>query len=948
MGKETPYQRVSPSVAPWQAVLIVFLAMLIPGCGGCWSSSSDEEAKKKKEDEELDADKELDKKKKKKKDEEKKKDFEYLPTVTLPEDEVTNNLPRNYVRRGHWVGTRQLLRANNFDYSAVFETRITDPSGEGFDVDQTSYTAVVSRPAKLPKGQDRPLESLLLIPRQSIQGKAPQIHFEVAASYGGSPILQNNTGLTFLEEPEYIMLVLASRPSQYSYFTQLDSVRPPGDTDTSQLGDSDFRSYRVLRPNISKGVTMPPNSLMWTTVAVIVWDDVDPTLVSLDQQQAMIDWLHFGGQIIINGPSSLGQLKGSFLDPYLPADDAQSVNLDAAALEPLNKGWTIQPPGESARPRNLNLVKDRPILGCELAKRERGTFLPNCGNLVAESRVGRGRVVVTGFSLSAGAIKNWRSFDNFFNACLLRRSPRQYYKPTSPDAAYLDTVAIGFPDIMSTTYSDGRGIANRAGRYLRDPRMNSNLRYFTRDVGWLPGEDVPLPARERSIAGRTTIDDDIDEFRRRGVTTGSEHPTGDSWRFGGFAAAPSSGVAGWNDFSGATHAARLALQQTARIKVPNSRFVLNTLGLYLLVLVPINWGFFRLIGRVEWAWVAAPLIALGGAYTVIRMAELDIGFARSRTEINVVEMQDDYDRAHVTRFTALYTSLSSDYDMVFADESALVAPMAFDSVYVRQDRPVSEVHFRRDQDLRLSGLNISSNTTSYVHSEQIIPMGGPIQLVGTEKDSLDLHNGTILSLRDVVVIRCTGELQYEAAYVEKLGPGEDAPLRFDAEMLERDNRYVDSNKPDPEKSRDESENEKQSREEQARRLDRERTDPNRDTGIWPKPWRNTSVFGEPSGGDDRSLRLTRLARLAVRQLALRPGDSRLIAWSDEELPGVQISPSAAQQVVSTFVLAHLKRSPLPDPKGDLNCRADIVGKEKEDEKEDDEFAPIPIDDSEME
>ena len=33
------------------------------------------------------------------------------------------------------------------------------------------------------------------------------------------------------------------------------------------------------------------------------------------------------------------------------------------------------------------------------------------------------------------------------------------------------------------------------------------------------------------------------------------------------------------------------------------------LAIYLLVLVPLNWLVFWLIGKVEWAWIAAPLIA---------------------------------------------------------------------------------------------------------------------------------------------------------------------------------------------------------------------------------------------------------------------------------------------------------------------------------------------------
>lgn len=916
-------------VRPWQLTLLVAICMLTPGCSGCWTSDPNAQAKKAEEEDDLDPEKLLEKKKKKKKDEEKKKDFDYQPTSTLPEDQVSNGVQRNYVRRGHWVGTRQFIVANNFDFSAVFETRITEPSGEPFDVDQTSYTSVVSRPAKLAKGQVRPLESMLLLPRQSIQGRTPQIHVEIAANYGGSPILQNNTPVSFLEEPEYIMLVLANTPASYLYLSQLDSVSPPGDLDSSQLGDADFRSFRVLLPNVSKGVAMPGNALMWTTVSAIVWDNIDPSTLTLDQQQAMIDWLHFGGQIIINGPTSLGQLKGSFLDPFLPADDAQTVNLDAERLAKLNQAWTITPSVVNAKSRALNLVKDRPILGCELVKRARGEFLPNTDNLAAETFVGRGRIVVTGFSLSAGAIINWKSFDNFFNACLLRRPPRDYYRPISFDGGFSESVAIGYPSIVSSHISEEPRGANRIGRFLRDPRMNSTVRFFSRDVGWLPGEEVMQPKRNRTITGSPLIE--LDEDRdKRAVTTGGEFPTGDPWRFGGYVAATNSGVAGWNDFSGASEAARLSLKQTARIKVPDARFVLNTLSIYLLILVPLNWLIFWGIGRVEWAWVAAPIIALGGAYSVIRMAELDIGFARSRTEIDVVEMHGGYDRAHVTRYAALYTSLSSDYDMAFGDESALVQPMAFSHDYKTEPGMLaSEVHFRRDQDLRLSGLNVKSNETSLVHSEQLMSMEGPIELVGDDPASLDLHNGSILDLRDVVVLRCTGDLNYEAAYIEHLSPGQDTSLQFSADQLD-----VLTNYRSPVNATSEQ-------------VEASRIDSKRENGIWPKRWQRSATFGE-SSENDRSLRLTRLGKLAARQLTLQPGDIRLIGWSSEPLPGVDISPAAAQQAISTFVLVHLKRAAISAPRPDLRCRVDITNKDEEDEKKDDDLPAVPIDESLLE
>ena len=89
---------------------------------------------------------------------------------------------------------------------------------------------------------------------------------------------------------------------------------------------------------------------------------------------------------------------------------------------------------------------------------------------------------------------------------------------------------------------------------------------------------------------------------------------------------------------------RAALENATGITVPERSFIFWVVVGYICVLVPLNWLLFRLIGRVEWAWIAAPLIAIGCTVIVVHQAQLNIGFARSRNEIAVVEMQPGYSR----------------------------------------------------------------------------------------------------------------------------------------------------------------------------------------------------------------------------------------------------------------------------------------------------------------
>ena len=85
--------------------------------------------------------------------------------------------------------------------------------------------------------------------------------------------------------------------------------------------------------------------------------------------------------------------------------------------------------------------------------------------------------------------------------------------------------------------------------------------------------------------------------------------------------------------------------------------------------------------------------------------------------------------------------------------------------------------------------------------------------------------------------------------------------------------------------------------------------------------------------DKGTVRLYRLVELAARQLKLTPGDTRLIAWTDDEIPGMKVYPSPAQNNMRTLVLSHLTRAKIPAPMHDRNVAEDFVQPELEEEKE---------------
>jgi len=439
-----------------------------------------------------------------------------------------------------------------------------------------------------------------------------------------------------------------------------------------------------------------------------------------------------------------------------------------------------------------------------------------------------------------------------------------------------------------------------------DARFGSTLRYFSRDIGFLQGDlQAPPPSTARvpdSMPGGAGAPMTSAGMARFGyqpqelpIDTSGMHPVIDDWHLNGYQATPQMGVAAWNDEGAASNAARQALADAAGIKIPKAEFVFKVLLVYLAILVPLNWFVFTMLGRVEWAWVAAPIISLIGAGAVIRLAQLDIGFARSRTEIAVLEVQGGYERAHLTRYTALYTSLSSSYRLAFDETSALALPFASPGEASQQQiASISEVEFRIDKQKSLSGVKVQSNSTGMVHSEQMFALGGKLTLVGDDQKGWTVKNSSGVTLREVGLLRKTAAGATQSAYLAELAPETSSqlsfiPVRWTSETTDQRNNKIAKHEI-----------------------------------LWLPEWDQSPVFSNiPAAADEKEgVRLTRLARLATEQLRLVPGDVRLVAWTDEPLAGLEITPTAPQNMTHTLVLAHLARGDMPKIRPDTTVADD--------------------------
>ncbi len=836
MSNAEPVTEERNKWSPWAIaaallLLLIFGVIVVGSIRGCFFVSPEEAAKQEAE-------------KKKKDEEEKKKKAEFVISspIVLPSEP---KVPLPLVKPGHWETTSQTMRANYRDFVGDSQLSIVNARNQPYAVPQTPFSLRASRPVLLSKTRPKNMETTILIPEITKNINLYNELEERGLGYGMPPI---RTPLTPMPSYQYFFVVLAKEPSRYSFIKSLDSVKVPFDGESDADDTQDPMVYSVVQLAAGPTVALPDNPLTWTATAYLLWDEVDPgDPMTPEQKKALVDWIHWGGQLIINGPDSLDLLKGSFLEPYLPAMSGGTTKIaaDDPAIAELNNGWLISTPKVPGGPLKLNT----PWSAIKLKLQPGGSFLPSTGELFAERQVGRGRIVVSAVQLAERDLINWRSgFESFFNACILRRPPREY-RP-----GYFGDVTLLWAD-------------KKLQGHRLDAALDTNVRFFTRDSGIETSyhfEDVDDGSNAYSRYNRGGQPVTIREYRP---------PTN------------AGGLGAWRDFSAAADAARAALREAAGVEVPGAGFVVLCLAVYLMALVPLNWLIFRTIGRVEWAWIAAPLIAVAGTWMIVQRARLDIGFVRAHTEIGILEQQPEYPRADLTRFTALYASLSTTYDFQFQNLTTLIAPFPTTADYkMLMGEGVTPVNYQRYDNVRLVGLPISSNSTGMVHSEQMHTLDGPIRIgKSTALGTPQIENHTKLEMHSVCMVRKptaeeaqVDKRRMEGRWIGDLLPGQSAPITDRMSSL-------------PEKK---------------------------------------ITFGDERTAEGRQIQSKRLNLEPLFQLALDPkymegGETRLVARCDEVLSGETITPEASQVRGATLIVVHLSYVPPSPPEKDKNTRRDI-------------------------
>jgi len=813
-------------------------------------------------------------------------------------------------------------------------------------VEGTKYTPITKRLAALPKGKWKTFDSSLFIPLREQSFATTSVRCGFNRANGSATNFLDFNSLRSMRPDQHHLVLLSNRQDIYKYLELAPSIKMPGSDASARPNRA---SYVIIPSDPQFPVPLPRHGLYWSTIAYLIWDDLDPDRLDLDQQTAMIDWLHFGGQLILSGPDCVQRLEKSFLAEYLPARADKAVNLTSEDLVTLNAKWSLPEKNAKGKNRELQILKQTPLLGVNFQVHADAQFIEGSGDLVVERQLGRGRIVATSFSLAAPAVRSWRSFDSFFNNVLLRRPARTFYEPNQ---------AYDFDEVVAFRWHNDNAP-------MREPLLHSSLRFLSRDLGMsgtpressvdLQGQDETEEEEDDDFVGYNY---GYDPGAVPTVQTGSRDLS-DQWHYGGYDFDPQAGVGGWSDFDAVADAARSTLQEAAGITPPSGNFVLKLLAGYLFVLVPLNWAIFWMIGKVEYAWIAAPIIAVAGALIVIRMASLDIGFSRSNTQVALLEIPAEYERGHLTEYSALYTSLSTAYRVELDGDGGLALP--FPSNRSKTFRPSEQVPLVLDKTIAntISGVQIQSNTTELIHAENLFDAGGKIRLKIDDTGEMTLVNGTNLTFKNVLIAGGTKrvgrpkpkkekpeteatvppkrKLTAKLAMLESIPPNSQLKITFGdsqqlidqyrglplmtnakraAEQIWLD-KFAGAQSVPVERLADLPE--LQDKWSQYSNWFSLRNNQTSESGI---P-RSLFVAAYEQFNPNSEVSLGRMFDCVFDNLELGMDEYRMFASTDEKLGQTKIDPSSTQTDRQTLVVAHLSRPSLPKVRRDSNSARDL-------------------------
>ena len=751
----------------------------------------------------------------------------------------SDDVPGSSLKSSHWYQANQKLKANYSDESLSAKLSIINREKKNAPFAPGQPYVDFNRNVSLGERQEKGVQFRFFQPEVPVvsdeQSKFPSLIKVLYSQRGiGTPVLEEEFSCRSLAGYQYNMVSLSRDPSRYMFWRSLDCIIWPS---KQRMTDERVAPHRVIDLNEDEIASHFPDRLYaMTSISHFVINDSSVSIMSADQQQALQDWLHFGGTIILNGPEAIGGIESSIMRDYAPLVRTTNSTVSAKEIAILNDTWSIEQVDNGKR--MFAPAKPIPKLAGDLAAgaqwvrhKVSNDEIASLDGLVAERLVGQGRVVMTSFPMTDIAFLSWPSYSSFIHNAILAKPHR------SPSAG-------NEPDMKFANEYEGTEL---------NPIHSTRMRIWARDLD-------ESTTRKITAAKKTSAEEPEESYKDASA---------------GVAKLKKTSFGGWNPDSTILSNARQCLQQSSGITVPKINTIVKLLAGYLIILVPLNWLFFRLFGRVELAWAAAPVIALAGAFFVARSVQLDVGFSRSQTSYGFLELHNGYARGNFSSYTALYSSLSTNYRAVFEQDTGVVLPFGSASGSKRSRNAISKIDywFAGDSGAGMQSVPVLSNTTGLFQAEEMVDF--PDRLTAafdSEMQSVEFKNGLGFPLKEAGVFGVDLNGKLVSAWLGTLDDG--ASKRCELVIRETDNRWRDEWDSNP-------------------ILSRPTFIRAEDGALWTEKDLQDELYLGPM-----------LEELS-NKYPLAKGEFIAIGWSDHQFGNLSITPVAKQKKLRSVVLFHL-------------------------------------------
>ncbi|MCY2974267.1 MAG: hypothetical protein NTW52_06325 [Planctomycetota bacterium] len=840
-------------------LLLCILAM-VPGCGGCRREALDKDstATEKKKDKVVDR----------------------LKVDRLRALPAASGSDLLLLKPGHWYELQQPVKANFGDESIEVSCNIVDQVFHPLSMLGLREPIAFERSIALARGQEKRLDYQVFVPSvppplvDLESAVKPQVRVNYMPRGVGVSLREEVYPITVIPDYQFYLVALSKATDAYQFLEGSTALVWPSE---GKLEDEKVFPIRLVSIEESQASASLPTRLnTWSSTSHLLWNDCAATAFTEQQKAAIVDWLHFGGQIIVNGPESQSALANSFLSDYLPIVELTKGSNAEIDWDAFNSKWSISTiVGQQGTPIVMPQDRDVPSISGKLVPGAR--WVSGCEGIAAERMVGAGRVVMTTFPIAESTWIRWPSYSSFINAVLLARPPRIW----AHDSNQLGDLVFVEPF---------RG-------FEKDPTLTSRFRLLARDLGARsatlePPSDASIinslrvpESQLNAIAAEAELEAELK--RIRSGEPGTRRSIGELSSQGGF-----------------TRPAGQVLRQASGINVPSISTIIKLLAAYLVVLVPINWIVFWLIGRVELAWIAAPVIAIIGAFAIARAVQLDVGFSRSQTSISVVEVPSGYSRGYSASFTSLYTSLTTNYSAFNSESNGMVVPMLTREermMSFTRDTPMMTYRYASDRGEGLESFPVRSNSTSFIRAEQPCEIGGEVTLTwsGNNSDSIQVENRSSLNFARAGIVAMDNDGQMRKGWVGNIDGGNITSVAVDLAAVANDSTERTTN----------------SRKVRALFLDEWELEADKAD---PKIAKSFGQNRDPKDGGDTNIYVKPLITSLLTSHFWQPGEAMMVGICNKAFSPIVINPLAPQRQEQSLFVVHLFTESIGTASPDIN------------------------------